>query len=264
MKIAVTYDNGSVFQHFGKTENFKIFEVENGAIISSEVVGSNGAGHSALAGFLADAGVDVVICGGIGGGAQAALSEAGIKVCAGVSGDVNEAAESYVNGTLECTSEGNCDHHHEEGGHCCHGEESEESGCEGGCGGCHGGCGTPEPIMEGKNVGKKCRTHYKGTFNDGTQAVANMEVGESVEIHLMPEEAYGMPDPAAIFTLEIAQLPGSEELEAGQQVYLSNQFGQPFPVKVVAKDDKTITFDANHEMAGKELNFTIELVSVEA
>ena len=79
----------------------------------------------------------------------------------------------------------------------------------------------------------------------------------------MPEEAYGMPDPAAIFTLEIAQLPGSEELEAGQQVYLSNQFGQPFPVKVVAKDDKTITFDANHEMAGKELNFTIELVSVE-
>ena len=73
MKIAVTYDNGSVFQHFGKTENFKIFEVENGAIISSEVVGSNGAGHSALAGFLADAGVDVVICGGIGGGAQAAV-----------------------------------------------------------------------------------------------------------------------------------------------------------------------------------------------
>ena len=115
MKIAVTYDNGSVFQHFGKTENFKIFEVENGAIISSEVVSSNGAGHSALAGFLADAGVDVVICGGIGGGAQAALSEAGIKVCAGVSGDVNEAAESYVNGTLECTSEGTCDHHHEEG-----------------------------------------------------------------------------------------------------------------------------------------------------
>ena len=96
------------------------------------------------------------------------------------------------------------------------------------------------------------------------EAVKDMEVGQIIDIHLMPEEAYGMPDPAAIFTLEIAQLPGSEELEAGQQVYLSNQFGQPFPVKVVAKDDKTITFDANHEMAGKELNFTIELVSVEA
>ena len=95
-------------------------------------------------------------------------------------------------------------------------------------------------------------------------AVADMEVGEIVDVHLMPEEAYGMPNPDAVFTVEIAQLPGSEELEAGQQVYLSNQFGQPFPVKVVAKDDKTITFDANHEMAGKELNFTIELVSVEA
>lgn len=297
MKIAVTYDEGLVFQHFGKTENFKIFDVEDGAIVSSEVVSANGTGHSALAGFLAENGVDVVICGGIGGGAQAALAEAGIQVCAGVEGDVNEAAESYVKGTLESTSEGTCDHH-ENGGHCgeggescCHHEGEEESDCgsEGGCGGCHGGCGTPQPIMEGKNVGKKCRTHYKGTFNDGTQfdssydrgepleficgvgqmirgfdqAVANMEIGETVDIHLMPEEAYGMPDPAAIFTLEIAQLPGSEELEAGQQVYLSNQFGQPFPVKVTAKDDKTITFDANHEMAGKELNFTIELVSVE-
>lgn len=291
MKIAVTYDNGYIFQHFGKTESFKIFDVEDGAIVSSEIVNSDGTGHSALAGFLAENGVDVVICGGIGGGAQAALAEAGIQVCAGIEGDVNEAAKSYVKGTLESTSEGGCDHH-ENGGHCgegescCHHDAEEESGCEGGC---HGGCGTPQPIMEGKNVGKKCRTHYKGTFNDGTQfdssydrgepleficgvgqmirgfdqAVANMEIGETVNIHLMPEEAYGMPDPAAIFTLEIAQLPGSEELEAGQQVYLSNQFGQPFSVKVAAKDDKMITFDANHEMAGKELNFTIELVSVE-
>jgi len=69
-------------------------------------------------------------------------------------------------------------------------------------------------------------------------------------------------DPNAIFTMEIAQLPGSEDLTVGQQVYLSNQYGQPFPVKVTAKDEKNITFDANHEMAGKELNFTIELVDV--
>ena len=93
-------------------------------------------------------------------------------------------------------------------------------------------------------------------------AVANMEVGEIKEIHLMPEEAYGMPDPNAIFTFEIAQLPGSEDLTVGQQVYLSNQYGQPFPVKVTAKEETTITFDANHEMAGKELNFKIELVEV--
>ena len=142
--------------------------------------------------------------------------------------------------------------------------------------------------ITGRNVGKTCRTHYKGTFNDGTQfdssydrgeplefvcgagqmikgfdaAVADMEVGEVKEIHLMPEEAYGHPDPQASFELEIAQLPGSENLEVGQQVYLSNQYGQPFPVKVIAKEEKTITFDANHEMAGKELNFKIELVEV--
>ena len=83
-------------------------------------------------------------------------------------------------------------------------------------------------------------------------AVADMEVGQIIDVHLMPEEAYGMADPNAIFTMEIAQLPGSEDLTVGQQVYLSNQFGQPFPVKVTAKDEKNITFDANHEMAGKE------------
>lgn len=142
--------------------------------------------------------------------------------------------------------------------------------------------------MEGKNVGKTCRTHYRGTFNDGTQfdssydrgeplefvcgagmmiagfdaAVANMEVGQIVDVHLMPEEAYGQPDPEAIITVEQKQMPGSEELEVGQQVYLQNAYGQPFPVKIVAKDDSSITFDANHEMAGKELNFKIELVEV--
>ena len=93
-------------------------------------------------------------------------------------------------------------------------------------------------------------------------AVADMEVGEIKEIHLMPEEAYGMPDPKAIFEVQIAQLPGAEDLEVGQQVYLSNQYGQPFPVKVVDKNETMITFDANHEMAGKELNFSIELVEV--
>ena len=93
-------------------------------------------------------------------------------------------------------------------------------------------------------------------------AVADMKVGEIKEIHLIPEEAYGQPNPDAIFTLEIEQLPGAEDLTVGQQVYLSNQYGQPFPVKVTAKDEKTITFDANHEMAGKELNFKIELVEV--
>lgn len=138
------------------------------------------------------------------------------------------------------------------------------------------------------NVNKTVRVHYTGTFNDGTkfdssydrgetlefvcgagmmikgfdEAVKEMEVGQTVDIHLMPEEAYGMPDPENILKIEIAQLPGSEELEVGQRVYLTNAIGQPFPVLVVEKDDTNITLDANHEMAGKELNFKIELVEV--
>lgn len=277
MKIAVTYDNGEIFQHFGKTESFKVYEVEDNKVVSSEVIGSNGTGHGALAGLLAEQGVNVLICGGIGGGAQTALTEAGIELCAGAQGNTDQAVESYLKGEL-VSSGANCDHHHHEEGHSC------GDSCGGGC----GGCGGSQPQLTGRNVGKTCRTHYRGTFNDGTQfdssydrgepleficgagqmirgfdaAVADMEVGQIIDIHLMPEEAYGMADPNAIFTMEIAQLPGSEDLTVGQQVYLSNQFGQPFPVKVTAKDEKNITFDANHEMAGKELNFKIELVEV--
>lgn len=286
MKIAVTYDNGNIFQHFGRTESFKVYEVEDNKVVSSEVIGSNGVGHGALAGLLSDQSVDVLICGGIGGGAQAALAEAGVELCAGAEGDADQAVEAYLKGELISTG-ANCDHHHHEDGHSC-GDHEEGHSCGGACGSsCGGGCGS-EPALTGKNVGKTCRTHYRGTFNDGTQfdssydrgeplefvcgagqmirgfdaAVADMEVGQIVDVHLMPEEAYGMPDPNAIFTVEIAQLPGSEDLEVGQQVYLSNQYGQPFPVKVAAKEETTITFDANHEMAGKELNFCIELVEV--
>ena len=289
MKIAATYDNGNIFQHFGKTEFFKVYEVEDNKVVSSEVIGSNVTGHGALAGLLAEQGISVLICGGIGGGAQSALAEAGIELCSGAQGDADAAVEAYLKGELVSTGV-NCDHHHEEGhscgshedGHSCGGHEEGHS-----CGNCGGGCGS-QPAITGPNVGKTCRTHYRGTFNDGTQfdssydrgepleficgagqmikgfdaAVANMEVGQVVDVHLMPEEAYGMPNPDAIFTLEIEQLPGSEDLTVGQQVYLSNQYGQPFPVKVNAKDEKTITFDANHEMAGKELNFRIELVEV--
>ena len=281
MRIAVTYENGEVFQHFGRTENFKIYEVENNKIVNSQVMGSNGIGHGALAGLLSGNQIDVLICGGIGGGAQTALAEAGIQLCSGAQGNTDEVVEAYLKGELESAGT-TCDHHHEEGHSCGNHEEGES------CGSSCGGCGSHKPAFSGPNVGKTCRTHYKGTFNDGTQfdssydrgqplefvcgagqmikgfdaAVADMKVGEIKEIHLMPEDAYGQPNPDAIFTLEIEQLPGAEDLTVGQQVYLSNQYGQPFPVKVTAKDEKTITFDANHEMAGKELNFKIELVEV--
>ena len=293
MRIAVTYEDGEIYQHFGHTEEFKVYEVEDGRVVSSEVIGSDGSGHGALAGLLAGKGIDVLICGGIGGGAQAALEQQGIALCAGASGNADEAVEAYLRGELVNTG-ANCDHHGE--GHTCgdHEEEhscgSEEGGCGGGCGSDEGGCGGchARPAIEGKNVGKTCRTHYRGTFNDGTQfdssydrgeplefvcgagmmiygfdaAVADMEAGEIREIHLMPEEAYGVRRPEAVFTVEIAQMPGSEGLVAGQQVYLQDMYGRPIPAKVTAKDDTMITFDTNHEMAGKELNFTIELVEV--
>ena len=293
MKIAVTYENGEVFQHFGHTETFKVFEVEDGKIIRSQRIDSNGSGHGALASLLAEKGINVLICGGIGGGAQSALAEQGIELCAGASGSVDAAVEAYLKGELINTG-ANCDHHHEEGhschdheeGHSCHGHDEGHScgGHEaGGCGGCHS-----QPAIVGKNVGKKVRTHYRGTFNDGTQfdssydrgeplefvcgagmmipgydaAVANMDVGQTIQVHLTPAEAYGEVDPEAFFTFEIAQLPGSESLSVGQQVYLRDGNGNPVPVRVSAKDEHTVTFDANHEMAGKELNFTIELVEV--
>ena len=298
MRIAVTYENGEVFQHFGHTETFKVYEVENGQIVKSEILGSNGSGHGALATLLAGQAVDVLICGGIGGGAQAALADCGIELCAGASGDADSAVEAYLRGELVNTG-ANCDHHGE--GHSCghHGDGDHCGGHEDGegCGGCHedgegcGGCpGCPEEGsgITGKNVGRTVRAHYRGTFNDGTQfdssydrgeplefvcgagmmirgfdaAVADMEVGQTVDVHLMPSEAYGEVNPEAIFTVEIDKMPGAESVSAGQKVYLQNAYGQPFPVTVTAKDEKTVTFDANHEMAGKELNFRIELVEI--
>lgn len=278
MRIAVTYDNGEVFGHFGRTEQFKIYNVENDSIVSMEIMGSNGAGHEALADLLSDCEIDVLICGGIGGGAKMALEDLGIEICSGATGDADKAVEAFLKGELK--NEGvNCNHHEE--GHTCDGEGHSCSNCA------SGACGS-RPGIEGKNVGKICKTHYEGTLNDGTKfdssydrgepleficgagmmiagfdkAVANMEVGEVKNIHLSCDEAYGPVDPDAIFSVKFEQLPGSEELNVGEQILLSNPYGQRFPAKVVAKDEETITFDANHEMAGKELNFKIELVAV--
>ena len=134
----------------------------------------------------------------------------------------------------------------------------------------------------------RVRCHYEGTFNDGSvfdssydrgepleficgvgqmirgfdQAVAEMDPGETRQIHLMPEEAYGTLDPNAVLTFAIRDLPGSENLQIGQRVHLHADNGQVFPVRVTARDEEHITLDANHEMAGKELNFKIELVEI--
>ena len=121
MKIAVTFENGQVFQHFGHTSQFKIYEVEGDTVKSATVVDTNGSGHGALAGFLKAQGVGVLICGGIGGGAQTALKEAGIKVYGGVQGAADMAAVSFITGSLRYNPDVKCDHHdHEHGeGHTC-------------------------------------------------------------------------------------------------------------------------------------------------
>ena len=101
MKIAVTYENGQVFQHFGHTEEFKVYDTEDKKILSSQVVGTGGSGHEALAVFLKNLGVKVLICGGIGGGARTALSQAGIELYPGASGDADQAVEALLNGSLD-------------------------------------------------------------------------------------------------------------------------------------------------------------------
>ena len=131
MRIAVTYENGEIFQHFGHTEQFKVYDVEIGKIVSSEVVDTNGSGHGALAGVLSALHVDALICGGIGGGAQAALAAAGIQLYSGVSGDADQAAEALAAGTLAYNPNVMCSHH---------GEHHHEGNCgDHGCG--HHSCG---------------------------------------------------------------------------------------------------------------------------
>ena len=288
MKIAVPFENGNVFQHFGKTKTFKIYEVENGHIQSAKNFSAGETGHEALAELLKKQGVSVVLCGGLGDGAKDALDQAGLSVCSGVKGNTDEAVEMYLAGELKSAG-ANCDHHHhhheEPARELSH--EEEEGACTHDCSCCGGGCHVPP--MEGPNVGKTCKVHYTGTLNDGTkfdssydrneplefvcgvgmmirgfdEAVAKMAVGEKTSINLLPEQAYGPVNPQMIFTVPVSQLRGAEELPVGAMVVLTNDHGQQFPVKVVAKEEGNITFDANHELAGKELNFDIELVEVQ-
>lgn len=120
MRIAVTYENGQIFQHFGHTAAFKVYDVENGAVTHAEVVSTNGSGHGALAGVLTALNADVLICGGIGGGAQMALAGAGIKLYGGVAGDADAAVQAYLAGQLDYNPNVHCSHHDNHGeGHTC-------------------------------------------------------------------------------------------------------------------------------------------------
>lgn len=295
MKIAVTYEDGNVFQHFGRTENFKVYDVEDGKVVSAEVMGSDGVGHEALAWLLKDSGIDALICGGMGQGAQDALAEAGIEVCAGASGDADAVVEAFLRGELVNTGV-NCDHHDHEHGHD-HGHDHDhgEEGCTPEmCAGCAGGCGGGMPdlsqfyMFEGTNVGKRVKVHYKGTFDDGTQfdssydrgtpldficgvgqmikgfdrACAEMKAGDIIDVHLEPEDAYGLHNPNMVITVQKATIQGLEGIEVGDKVMLQDELGRPFDAFVTFMDDENITFDCNHEMVDKALNFTIEMLEV--
>ena len=122
MRIAVTYENGQVFQHFGHTPEFKLYDVEDGIITKSLVIRALGSGHEALVAFLSELRANVLICGGIGGGARVALEEAGILLYGGVSGDADAAAEAFAAGQLNYDPDIHCKHHegdHSCGGHAC-------------------------------------------------------------------------------------------------------------------------------------------------
>ncbi len=127
MRIAVTYENGMVGQHFGRTEYFMIYDIKDGKIVNEQLVSSNGEGHGALAGILKQLDVDTLICGGIGMGARMALEELGIDLLAGTDGKIDEVITAYLNNTLTFDPDPTCHHHdHEEdhdchhGGGCCH------------------------------------------------------------------------------------------------------------------------------------------------
>ncbi|MGP1508540.1 MAG: DUF134 domain-containing protein [Sphaerochaeta sp.] len=146
MRIAVTYENGDIFQHFGHTENFKFYDVKDGKITSSRVVSAEGFGHGALAGFLKQCRVDSLICGGIGMGAQMALKEAGITLYGGVSGNADDAVLALVSGNLSYNPNASCSHHEHE-----HGYESHAG--EGHCG--RHSC----KDRESENGENSCRCH---------------------------------------------------------------------------------------------------------
>ncbi|MBQ1534763.1 MAG: DUF134 domain-containing protein [Erysipelotrichaceae bacterium] len=128
-RIAVTYENGTVGQHFGHTEEFKLYDVEAGKIVNEQVISTNGEGHGMLAGVLKEARADILICGGIGMGARMALQEAGIVLIPGTQGAADEVVNAYLNDKLQYDPNETCHHHDHEEGHDCH----HGNGCEGHC-----------------------------------------------------------------------------------------------------------------------------------
>ena len=128
MRVAVTYENGQIFQHFGHSKRFKLYDIEDGKVQTAVVISAGGSGHGALAGMLQSMHVDALICGGIGGGAQTALAEAGIQLYGGVQGGADEAVQALISGNLNYDPDAKCDHHDHDHDHQCG-----DHGCGGNC-----------------------------------------------------------------------------------------------------------------------------------
>lgn len=129
MKIAVTCENNEVFQHFGHTPEFAVYEAEEGKIVSENILSSGEAGHGALAGLLAEENVELLICGGIGAGAINALGQAGVNVIGGAEGKVRDVVEAYLAGKLSVREDFRCNHQH--------GGDHDGHGSDHACGHCH-------------------------------------------------------------------------------------------------------------------------------
>ena len=141
MRIAVAFDpeSGEVFQHFGHTRYFKLYDAEGGAVVNSLVIAAPEQGHDALAGFLAEVRANALICGGIGGGARAALEDVGVILYGGVAGQADTAVNAFLHGTLGYDPDVHCHHHDESEGHACGGCHHHDAGDGHACGGCHAG-----------------------------------------------------------------------------------------------------------------------------
>ena len=139
------------------------------------------------------------------------------------------------------------------------------------------------------NEGKKVKIHYEGTLDDGEkfdssydrgepiefvcmagtvipgfdEGVKDMKVGEKKTIHIEPENAYGLRNDQMVQKIPVASIPNADQLPVGQMIYMTGPDGTPIPTKVESIEDGIVTLDFNHPLAGKALNFELELVEVE-
>lgn len=115
MTIAIPYENGAVFPHFGHTEQFMLYQIDHGVIVSRTPLETGEVHCGALAALLADNSVDALLCGQLGSGAKAAVERAGLMLFSGVSGQADDAAQAFADGTLEFSPDALCLNH---SGHC--------------------------------------------------------------------------------------------------------------------------------------------------